>query len=234
MLKPAEAQLLVFPIRSGGDNLLKIYLQDLCLRKIITAEYRLILLNKRDKIKRKRLFLKIGPNFHLQDMQSKAESFILEVFLRQKEVRFYQLRQHIVNRFGRKINQFKTDYVYEDLKEKGLIHYRYFLTDKGKNESAEVKKQIDYILDNYRALIQQNQQELIKRVNALKSHICLLPERIIFQLKKLNYKVLDLSSLEFISTFTESDSAFSFVFDLSDSSFSESFSDSYSFSDGDW
>jgi len=209
--KPAEVQLLVFPYRSVGDNLLRLYLQDLCLRQVLAVEYRMVLLNRRDKRKHRRLHFIHGRNFAERDIVSIAENMLLEPLLTDDEMRFYKLRQHIVRRLNKDLNEFKTQYVYTDAKRKGLIRLRYFPTSKGERSAKDVRAKIDHIEANIDHLISNDRKTLLLLLEELKNNVCLLPAEVLIKLRSLDFDDLDLAELKFLSTFSSLTNAFDFI-----------------------
>lgn len=205
--KPAELQLLVFPYRSAGDNLLKIYLQDLCLRQVIAVEYRMVRLHENDPKKRARLHLFQGSKFAERDITSSAENMLLTPFLTDDDMRFYLFRQHVMLALQNDLETFKINFVYPDTVAKQFIRWQYFKSRAGRMAAKAIRKRIDLVADNVLKLMRQEHSELVDILEDLKEHICLFPTEILVQLKKVELSGHIKPEHKFLSQFSSVTSA---------------------------
>lgn len=196
-ISPAEYQYLKDPFFSLGDDMLKYTLQDLCLRKIVKVERKWILLNKRDKRKRLRFFFSQGVEFSNYKTINSAEEFILKPFQKNEVLRFYMLRNYIVKEFEEELQRFKKEYVYPDLKRKGLCRMRFFPTLRGRKLRNEVSKKIKN-LDLSVKWIEADSPKLSEELQNLGSNILFLSDQVHEKIKIISNDIWKIKDIEFL------------------------------------
>lgn len=196
-IKPQEYYYLQSPLRSDAIEMLKYALQGLSITGHIVIYSKLIFINKNAKHKRRRIFAKLGPKYNLHGSYSKSESFLLSLFDK-PELRLYEIRNRLLKKLDEKIDKFKTDYVYNDIKEFELCKNKFFLTEKGREEKKHIGLIIDQINEKIDSLV-LNENELKTLLEDLGSNLIFLEEETLSKLKQNIPLLTELSFLEISS-----------------------------------
>lgn len=202
-LTPAEFELASSPLFSDSTDLLKLTIQHLCVESVIGIESRLVYLNKREKRPFKRFFLKRGERFDSYQTDKEAEKFVLALFHKLPEFRFYKLRNYVKHHFdSRGTTPFKYDYVLADMKERDLMFMRYFPTAKAKKELERIQSKLDQLES---AVTGSASVELITAlITDLGTHLILLEPKTIKKLGSLSKDVLAIKDLKFFQSLNQS------------------------------
>lgn len=171
-IKPQEYYYLDSPLSSDPIEMLKYTFQGLVVDSHITACYKFLLINKNEKYKRKRIFIKLGDQYNKNNSYSKAEQFVISLFKDQEELRLYEIKKLILDSLDDDIANFKSKYVYEDVKRLGLCSFKYLLNKKG-SEAKNTYASLIEILD-------ANIDDLLKTETILQIHLKELGTGIIF------------------------------------------------------
>ena len=147
---------------------------------------------KSSERKRSRAFLKLNPNKEKRE-NTTAEELILSLFKLEEELRVYELRLKLDEKFDKRLSGFKDEYVAKDVKAKGYTFGKYFLTSKGRKERKFCADLIDNTEEEAKLKV-QNQSLLKQMIEELESNIILLDDDISIKLKlyKPEFKELDL------------------------------------------
>ncbi len=207
MLSPAESLYLIQPVTSPSSELIKLCLQYLCFRNVLTVEERWVLLHSNDPRERLRMFFHQGEHFKTY-LPSRAEAFLLEPFKNYPTLEFFQLRNYVGTKLKKKVTRFKSDYLYPDLHTKGCCDWHYFLTAKGRNYRKYLNAALDEIENNIDKHISAAPDELVGRLEALEGNIFLLESETQKKLQALEYYVQNLSNINFTAAMVTSFSTY--------------------------
>lgn len=176
----------------------KLTLQHLCLKRVIEIEQRWILVNRRDKRKHQRFFFKQGRGYREYSTDRSGEQFILEFVEQFPEFRFYQLRQFIKDRFGKKgTDRFKSGYVLKDMRSANLTFLHYFPNQSAKKGRDDIRSKIDRIDREIDHLTVGTGSELAELLHDLDTNVLFLKKETIKKLKAVSTDVLDIKYLLF-------------------------------------
>lgn len=178
-ISPVEYYYLSNLIAGSEAEMLKLTLQDLCLRQVLNISRKSIIIDLRYGKPRPRIFLSRGEKFNDYESPSHAETFFLKLFENKDELRFYAVRKYVKNELDK--SSFDS-LVYKDLKKKSLCSFKIIPAQR----AIKYRKLIDSKIDNLNSkidhLILNNHGELNKMVEDLACHVLLLEED---NLKKL-------------------------------------------------
>ena len=185
-ISPVEHYYLSNLIAGSEVEMLKLTLQDLCLRQVLNISKRSIIIDVRYGKQRPRIFIGRGEKFHDYKSSSKAENFFLKLFERTEELRFFAIRRYVKNELDKASFD---SLVYKDLNRKGLCNLKLIPTRKAIKYRKAIDSQVEELNSEIDDLILNDHDKLNKKVEHLASHILLLEED---NLKKLeaNSKLL--------------------------------------------
>jgi len=163
--------------------MIKYAIQGLCASGQLEIYSKLIYINPSQKNKRSRAFLKLGPNYRKENNYTFSDHFLLSLFKEGEELRFYEIRQQINTLLDENLDDFKSKYVYKDVKAKGLCFLKYFLTSKGRFEKKNCANLIDTVDKEIDKLL-KNEKLLNTYLSDLGTNIILLDEITLTKLKK--------------------------------------------------
>lgn len=191
-ISPAEYLCLKNRVHAGPIKIITLVIQDLCLKKVINVNQKLIKVHRRDKRKRLRLFFTKGEIFYKYQPAGLAEKFILDLMLEVGEFRFYQLRNYFKHHFGKdEFDNFKKYYVTRDISNKGLYRFFYFRTDEALRLIVPLEERLDFIEKNINQLLNRDRVKLIFELNELGNHILNLSEETLEKIVPLNLDKFD-------------------------------------------
>ncbi len=205
-LRPQELYYLNKPVFSDPVEMLKYTFQGLCLDCHLEIYYKYIFINKNEKYKRKRLFLKLGSNYKVTNKYSKAETLLLSLFDK-PELRLYEIKNSLMKEFGKKIRKYKYQYVYKDLLELRLCSLKVFLSSEARKEVKKLKHLIEEPDKNIDFLLNED-EKLSEKINELGANIIFLED---VTLKKLNKNINSLFDLNSFFEFDKSNFSGSYI-----------------------
>lgn len=253
-LTPAETLMLLRPNNVSGKELLKYTFLNLIFNNILIIYKDWRKSNPRDKHARLHTFISRGTSFEQYQSLEHQDIFAYPFKRKNLEFKLRFLLRKVYKQLGKKTPKFKSDYVYQDLKNKGYFklsigfgsYYYYFLNNKGKKASKELKKQLDKIENDLPKFLNEDHSKAKELIHQLGSNILLLKcfnDDLINKIKTsfeglsettkiskssiLNYD--DLNGI-FLYSFIDLMDSLEFSFDILDQSFDYSFS----FSDSDF
>ena len=194
LLKPQEYYYLYSPLRSDPIEMFKYTFQSLVVDEHIDIYYKAIFINKNEKYKRQRLFLKLGNKYSTTNSYTKAEEFILSLLKTQDELRPYEIKSLAMDELDDDIENFKSNYVYEDVKQLGFCFLKCFLTSKGRearNRYANLIEVIDKDIDS----LLRTETILQTQLDELGTGIIFLEETTLNKLKKTIPNLDELSAM---------------------------------------
>lgn len=191
-LKPQEYYYLYSTLRANPAEMIIYTLKSLCINEDLELFSKYIFITKSSEKKRSRAFLKLNTTAQKRE-RSTAEELILSLFKEGEELRVYELRLRIDDKFDEKLSVFKDKYVYEDVKAKGYVWLRYFLTSKGRTERKNCADLIDGS-EKESKLLKQDTTKLNQMLIDLGSDSILLDDDVQIKLNiyKPEYRELDL------------------------------------------
>lgn len=196
-MSPTEYTFLTSPLWSNGGDMIKSTLQELCLKNILTIEARWIYVDKRDTRQRLRFFLKLGENYNQMESYNKAESFVISAFKNKHELSFAQIRNFVTFHFKKDTNAFKRNFVYPDLKAKGVFWLPYLMKKKVRRERDFIKAQLENINTNIEVLIQN--KTIGNELASLGLNVVLLKKEILKKIEEFDKDVLNIELLNFMN-----------------------------------
>lgn len=199
IIKPQEYCYLESPWSSNPALMIMYTLKGLCVSGVIQTSMQLITVGRHAKYKRRRLFLGLAKNASERTDYARAERFVLSLFTRPL-MSVPSLRGNILVELHDKVSRFKTQYVYEDVKDKGLCGLRYFLTVHGRGQRNKCAQLIDHMDGHVDSLLQQRPL-LNEHLHSLGTNIVFLEEATLNKLKK---HIPDLNELLGLSVLNES------------------------------
>ena len=194
-LKPQECYYLNRPVLSDPVEMLKYALLGLDMEGHIEIFYKKIYINQNARYKRSRMFVRLGPHHQAMYPYTSAEAFLVSK-INKPELRLYEFRNAIAGGLDKKVDDFKSQHVYDDVSAKGFVLLSWLLSSKGRSRLKACKRLIRD-LDKDIDLLLQNNAELNKKLEALGSNIIFLED---VTLKKLRKKTHDLEELNHFST----------------------------------
>ncbi|AEV32406.1 hypothetical protein Oweho_1409 [Owenweeksia hongkongensis DSM 17368] len=178
-ISPAEHYYLSNLIAGSEAEMLKLTLQDLCLRQILNISRRSIVIDLRLGKPRPRIFIGRGEKFSDYENPSNAENFFLKLFKDKEELRFFAIRRYVKNELDK--SSFDK-LVNKDLKKKGLCYFKLIPSGKAIKYRKLIDSKIDELNSQIDNLILNDHESLNKKIEGLACHILHLEED---NLKKL-------------------------------------------------
>lgn len=178
-ISPVEYYYLSNLISGSGSEMLKLTLQDLCLRQVLKISKRSIIVDLRYGKARPRIFFCRGRQYHNYTRESYAEEFFLKLFNNTEELRFFAIRKYVQNELDK--SSFDR-LVYKDLKKKNFCNLKIFPTSQAIKLRKRINQKVTFLNNNLDTLIKNDSSGLAQKIEDLGSHILLLDEE---NLKKL-------------------------------------------------
>jgi len=194
ILSPQEYHYLYSPLRADPAEMIKYTIKSLCVSGQLEIFSKLIYINPGEKYKRSRVFLKLGSNYRKENNYSVSDLFILSLFKETEELRFFEIRQQINTLLDEKLSDFKSKYVYKDVKARGLCRFKYFLTRKGRYEKKICANLIDTVDKDIDKLL-QNEKLINSYLSDMGANIIFLDEITLTKLKKTLHGIDELNLL---------------------------------------
>ena len=182
-LKPQEYYYLYSPLRADPVEMLKYTVQSLVLEGHVAIDYKLIYITSNNKDQRYRIFFKIGDQFKETNKYSVAENFVLDVLKTQEELRLFEFKNQLLEFLHDDIKNFKSNYVYEDVKGLGLCYNKFLLNGKGRKARNAYSELIELIESKTDELL-KNDASLEAYLTELSTGIILLDDIVVTKLKK--------------------------------------------------
>lgn len=200
-LTPAEYAYIASPIQVQPTDLIKLTLQDLCLKGLISIESRWVEVDKSYRKKRLRYYIIIQPSLGQYTSRLKHEEFFLKHFHFKGELSFtnllYQMKQEF--KVGGTMS-FQKKYLLKDLREEKLLFLGWWPNFK----AAKRKKQIQQLLQKVKWALQGDKFDLLEQLlPQLGNHILHLEKE---ELEKLSYNsssIQSLASIPFIQLLSQ-------------------------------
>lgn len=194
---PAESAYLIAPYYVRGHDLLFFTMQNLCLRKVLRAEYRMLRIDRTTERKTAKLFVCRGENFRRFSSRYPSELLVIKLFQKFEELRFYQVRQYFMQQLKGDTDRYRKQFVYPLLKKDRYCYLRFFLTNRGKRFKKDVKKQLDLLNEEVEEMMESDLKALLTRLEVLGGNMFLLDTKTIDRLKPLANNMQKLELLGF-------------------------------------
>jgi uncharacterized membrane protein YgcG len=192
-IRPQELYYLCRPALADPVEMLKFTFQSMCVDGTIDFFYKYIYINSHQTYKRKRPFLRLGNKYDQTKTYTAAEKLILSKF-NKPELRLHEMRHSLMKTFDDEIMNFKRDYVYKDVSDKGYCVTRWFLTSKGRKEKRHFTGIIKDLEDNIDLYL--TKENLVReKLEALNTHIILLDDEVLEKLKANVHSMSEMSTI---------------------------------------
>ncbi len=189
-LRPQEYYYLYSPWFSSPNDMFTYAVQGLWFDGHISISFRNIYINQNDRRKRRRMFIKLGPNYRSTNVYPGAEKLILS-HLSTEEERLYMVRRKLWPVLEELIANFKHVYVWQDVDHLGLCLTRRFLNAKGRYERKVITNTMDALDEDIDSVL-KNKVLLQEKILALGANVIFLNKK---TLQKLNLKIDDLDEV---------------------------------------
>jgi uncharacterized membrane protein YgcG len=192
ILKPQEYCYLESPWNSDPGSMIKYALQGLCVSGDLETRVVSELVGRRVKHKRSKAYFTVTEQANRKTEFTSAEKFVLSLF-HKPNMQVKDVRSKLMLELDDNIYRFKNDFVYRDLRDKGLCAFRYFLTSIGRRERSNCAYLIDHLDANVDSMIRQS-PILTNHLDELGSNLVFLEPITLTKIKKA---LPDLSALSF-------------------------------------
>lgn len=183
IISPAEYLYLSNLIVGDQTELIKLTIQDLCIKQVLKLENRYLQIDSKHDRMRARLHFCRGQKFIGYTTYSKAEQFFLQLFDDNEERRLYHIRHHIKNKLSKTSASFD-NLVFRDLKRKKLCYLWIIPSLKAWRLRKRIQQEIKYLNSNLDHLLEKAPALLNAKVEELGSHVLLLEAEHLERLSK--------------------------------------------------